>query len=423
MRVNRSDSILPIRLLRDAVLILIIIVFISIAVNFFRNREAETVVALMAEAHSSKEFKGVFIRDEEVLTYSGDGVLSYNVADGGKLGINTVIAQVYPTDEQISVNREKAGLTRRLEILKKIQNPGTLQSAQPASLSANIEESYRSLIYCRDMKNYPELKNLMDDLIVDMSTYQIITGEVTDFSKQISDINDELAQLEVSSVKPKEQIKSSRSAYFASYADGYEFELGPDSINTISIREIEKITDRRSTDKTVVGKLIDGYGWYLAGVIDNSKKEYNIGESVKLRFDSGSDTYDAVIKNIRDEGDPARSIFIIECSAFNYDLVQHRTETAELIKNDVQGLKVPRDAIRFADVTETVTDPESGEVSEKTVNCKGVYIMKGEQVEFKKIDVKFEGSNYVLSKTHDNDKSYLALYDNILIEGVEADEE
>ena len=173
----------------------------------------------------------------------------------------------------------------------------------------------------------------------------------------------------------------------------------------------------------MVGKLIDGYGWYLAGVIDNSKKEYNIGESVKLRFDSGSDTYDAVIKNIRDEGDPARSIFIIECSAFNYDLVQHRTETAELIKNDVQGLKVPRDAIRFADVTETVTDPESGEVSEKTVNCKGVYIMKGEQVEFKKIDVKFEGSNYVLSKTHDNDKSYLALYDNILIEGVEADEE
>lgn len=423
MRVNRSDSILPIRLLRDAVLILIIIVFISIAVNFFRSREAETTVALMAEAHSSREFKGVFIRDEEVLTYSGDGVLSYNVADGGKLGINTVIAQVYPTDEQLSVNREKSRLARRLDILKKIQNPGTLQSAQPAGLSESIEESYRSLMYSRDMKDYSQLRSYMEDLVVDMSTYQIITGDVKDFSDQISAINEELAQLEVNSVKPKESIKSPRSAYFVSYADGYEFELGPDSINTISIREIEKITDRRSSDKTVVGKLIEGYGWYLAGVIDNSKKEYNTGEAVELRFDSDSDTYDAVIKDIRDEGDPARSIFIIQCSEFNYDLVQHRTETAELIKGDFRGLKVPREAIRFADVTETVTDPESGESSEKTVNCKGVYIMKGEQVEFKKIDVQFEGSNYVLSKPHDNDKSYLALYDNILIEGVEADEE
>ena len=77
---------------------------------------------------------------------------------------------------------------------------------------------------------------------------------------------------------------------------------------------------------------------------------------------------------------------------------------------------------RFLDIEEEHTD-ENGKKSESIVNTKGVYALKGEQVEFKKIDVKFEGSNYVLSKTHDNDKSYLALYDNILIEGVEADEE
>jgi hypothetical protein len=50
------------------------------------------------------------------------------------------------------------------------------------------------------------------------------------------------------------------------------------------------------------------------------------------------------------------------------------------------------------------------------VNTKGVYITKGEQVMFKKIDVIYEGTDYVLSKIHENDSSYLALYDDILME-------
>ena len=79
---------------------------------------------------------------------------------------------------------------------------------------------------------------------------------------------------------------------------------------------------------------------------------------------------------------------------------------------------MPRDAIRFAELTETVTD-DNGEERTVTSSHKGVYVLKGEQVEFKKIDVVFEGSDYILSKVNETDKSYLALYDNIMIEGVE----
>ena len=65
---------------------------------------------------------------------------------------------------------------------------------------------------------------------------------------------------------------------------------------------------------------------------------------------------------------------------------------------------------------------ENGEVtSTSIVNTKGVYIMKGEQILFKKLDVIYEGSNYVLSKIHESDSSYLALYDDILTE-TEGDE-
>ena len=330
MNTNKSDSSIVSKILRNGVLVLLLIIFISIVYNF-RNRQEKTAVALMSEAVSSNELNGVFIRSEEVRLYSGNGIISYNVADGGKLGNGTVIAEVYPDDSQIARNREIERLTKELDILKKIQNPGTIESAQPSSLSASIEENYRSLIYSRDIHDYETLKRNMENLVVDMSTYQIITKQVSGFNQQITDLNAELALLKSESTKPTEVIKSPRSAYFVSYCDGYEKELTPEKLDKLTIAQINSIVDRKSDDKQVVGKLIDGYGWYLAGVVDNSRKEYTIGKYVKIRFDSSSETFSAVIKDIRDEGDPAKSIIILECDQFNYSTVKHRVEKCEII--------------------------------------------------------------------------------------------
>ncbi|MDE6781728.1 MAG: hypothetical protein K2J40_09755 [Ruminococcus sp.] len=420
MRSGKSENNVIVKFLRNTVLILFLVIFISIFYNF-RNKATPTESALMAEATSSGILKGVFIRNEQVLRYSGNGVLSYNVSDGGKLGMGTVIANVYPTDEQISINREISALENQLAILEKIQNRGTLESAQPLSLSANIEENFRNYIYCRDMKDYDTIKSDLDTLLVEMSTYQIITDEVTDFNQQIEDINNQIMQLRQQSVQPIEVILSDRPAYFASYCDGFEDVLRKENINQITVQMLNSIDDNKSTDNTVVGKLIDGYNWYLAGIIDNSHHDYEAGNWVKLRFEASADTYNAEIIDIHDEGNPEQSIIIMSCSRFNQELVQHRCQSVEIIRGNYKGLKVPRESIRFKDVAEQVktVSGDTEIISEEIVNSKGVYILKGEQVEFKKIDVIYEGSDYVLSAVHDDDKSYLALYDDIMIEGVE----
>ena len=418
MRFAKSDGSFMVKFLRNVVLVLLLIVFISIVYNF-RNRESDTVSALTASALSSKEYKGVFIRDEEIQLYSGNGFLSFNVSDGGKVGNGTVIAEAYLDDAQLSIKREKAKLERELGILEKIQNPGTLESAQPASLSESIDESYRSLIYYRDMGKLDELNDVKDDLLIQLSTYQIVTDEVQGFDQKISEIKAEISKLDSSIVQPSETVYSPRSAYFVSYIDGYEDKLSTKELDKLTVSMLEEISDRKSTAPNVVGKLIDGYGWYLAVVADNSKKLYSIGEEIKLRFDSSADSYPAVITDIRDEK-ADKSIIIIFCDKFNYELVQHRAETVEVIKDNYTGLKVPREAIRFAEVTVT-EDDGSGNVTAKTSNCKGVYIRKGEQILFKRIEVIYEGGDYVLSKPV-NDDEYLALYDDILIEEVEKNE-
>ncbi|MDD6279524.1 MAG: HlyD family efflux transporter periplasmic adaptor subunit [Oscillospiraceae bacterium] len=408
------------KILRNIVLILFVVVFISIIYNF-RNRESATVSALMADATASKEFKGVFVRDETIVTYSGTGILSYGVSDGGRLGSGSVIAEVYPDDSQISNNREIQQLTKELDILNKIQNPGTLESAQPANLSASIEETYRNLVYCRDMRDYDTISSEKDDLLVQLSTYQIITDDSVDFTQRILDINNQLNQLKLASVSPSEIITSDRSAYFVSYCDGFEDKFKKENIDSITAEMIKNVQDVRADDSRVVGKLIDGYEWYVAGVIDNSRKEYEIGDRVTLSFETTADTIDAEITDIRGSG--SSSVIILSCSEFNYELVQHRCMNVELIKGSYTGLKVPREAIRFCRIEEKITDEETGIDSVVTTNYKGVYIQEGEQVEFRKIDVIYEGNDYVLSAVHENDKSYLSLYDDIMIEGVKKHEQ
>lgn len=420
MRSVNSESNIVTKILRNVVLILFLVIFISIVYNF-GNKESATESALMADATASAEFKGVFIRDEEVVKYGGGGVLSYGVSEGGRLGNGSVIAQIYQTDEQIKVNREIERLTQELDILNKIQNPGTLESAQPSSLSANIEETYRNLIYCRDIGDYETIGSEMDDLLVLLSTYQIVTDEDVDFSQKISDIGAELAQLKANTIAPTEILTSDRSAYFVSYCDGYENILTKESIGSLTISQLEEIADTVDNSPNIVGKLVDGYEWYLAGVVDNTRKEYAVGDSVQLRFESASETFKAEIIEVKDEGDPSESIIVVSCDQFNYDLVQHRCENVELIKGDYTGLKVPREAIRFLPMEEEIKDEETGITSVVTTNFKGVYILEGEQVEFKKLDVIYEGSDYVLSAVHEEDSSYLALYDDIMIEGVKSD--
>lgn len=406
-----------VKLLRNVVLILFLIIFVSVVYNL-RNRESDTESALIAEAIASEEFKGVFIRDEKPVTYSGSGVLSYNVSDGGKLGNGSVIASVYNDASQISRNREKEKLKKELDILMKIQNPGTRESAQPADISAGIAENYRELMFSRDRMDLESIAEIKDSLLIQMSTYQIVTKEVSDFSPQILEINNRLDQLSRQEAKPVETIVSPESCYFVSYCDGYENELNESVLGSLTAAKLKEISDKRSDDPKIVGKLVSGYNWYLAGVVDNRRQEYKVDDYVSIRPESSEAVFKARIMDIRDEGDPSEAVLILACREFSSELVQHRAEKIMLIRGNYRGLKVPREAIRFATTEETVGEGDNAITKE--VTYKGVYVLNGEQVLFKKIDVIYEGSDYVLSSLeHTGDDSYLVLYDDIMIEGVD----
>lgn len=382
----------------------------------------KTETALASSGNDSDLVKGVFIRDEQVLRYNGDGIVSYEVADGGKVGIGSVIANVYSSESQISIKQEIEACDQKLSLLRRITNPGTTQSAQPSSISNLFSETYKSYLYCRERGDLSEMNSQRDEMLVLLSTYQLVTGTPNDYAGKTASLTSKLESLSYMKENPVGVICADRAAYFVSYADGYEGVFSMKSASALVPSDLQKISDNVDTDPQIIGKLISGYEWYLAAVVDNTTKKYKVGDFVTLKFASTSVTAKGEVISINSKDGEEQSLLLISCQTLNYDMVQHRTENVEIIRGSYYGIQVPRSALRFLKMEEEVEDPETGEIRTEVVDCRGVFVLDGEQPAFRKVDVVYEGTDFVISRFHAG-TTYLQLYDSIITKGIDANGE
>ena len=391
----------------------------------FIDTSYETETAIRATADESKFFEGVYIRDEKVLTYSGTGAVSYQIPDGGKIAVNDVIAEIYPDESAIEKEQQINMLQSKLDVLERISNPGTLEQAQPADLSRQISQYYEKIVQCRDKEDLDDMTAAQQQFIESCSTYQIVISKGTvSFAQQISDLTAQIQTLQSEQETPIDTVTSDSSAYFVSHTDGLESTLTAEKLSDITPDQIRQVIQdskdkQNETNPNIVGKSIAQYGWYMLGIIDNKDQKYQVGDAVKIRIMTSSATADATIQELRNTDEDGKVMVVLYSDTLTSDFVQNRTEDVEMVLGEYEGIKVPRNAIRFKDIEETVTDEETGEEKTETVNCRGVYVQDGEKIEFRRLDVVYEGSDYVLSKLNASD-GYLMLYDSIIVEGIDA---
>ncbi|MGN1225566.1 MAG: HlyD family efflux transporter periplasmic adaptor subunit [Ruminococcus sp.] len=406
------------------VLSIAIIATIGTIFYHFIDTEYKTETAVAATAEQSETFQGVYVRDETVLTYNGSGAISYNVPDGGKVEKNGIIAEIYADQSAIETNQQIATLQQELSLLNRISNPGILQNAQPAELADQVERYYNQITYCKDCGDLTGLQSAKNDFQIALSAYQLVINQGTEnFSQQIAAVSEKIATLENSKQSPRDTVKASSAVYFVSYADGYETKLTTDQIDEITIDDVKAVQNNNGLQsETIVGKTIDSYGWYMVGIIDNSTLKYQVDDTVTLKLANSGATAEAVITDLRTEENLSETLVVLYCNYITSDFVKNRAERVEIIKGVYEGIQVPRSAIRFKEIEETSTNVLTGEEITTKVNYRGVYVMDGEEVVFRKLDVVYEGDDYVLSSLNAGD-GYLILYDSIIVEGIDVDGE
>lgn len=412
------------RILKALLLVFAVVLVFSIVYHLlFQGYETEN--AIYYEVSDVSAFQGVYVRNESVERYQGSGAVRYCVTDGAKLGVGSVIAEIYADESQIDLRRKIAAKENELALLRKVENPGTSENAQAVNLAALIDEQYRNLVRLRENGDYSALAESKQELTVLMSTYEKITKDDIDFTGRIAALEDEIAVLSSQKTDPVQIITAKKSAYFVSYVDGYEDTLKVSSIGQLTPEKIAAVSDEgtesRSSDPQVIGKLIDGYAWYIVGVFDNNKLRLSEGDTATVRLASVGRSLTVTVESLVSAGDITRTQAVFRCEQLSHDLVQHRTERVEILRKTVAGIKVPRSAIRFKETEETFTD-DAGEERTETVQTMGVYVLIGENAEFRKLDIIYEDDSYYLSSLEAG-SGYVALYDDIIVKGVMADGE
>jgi len=393
------------RLMKLVIALVAVGLFIIIAYQAYAGvtDEYKTETAVIYSSADTVSFRGVYIRNESVINQYVNGMLYFEISDGSKVGNGSAVARVYDSEDEINTIQRISEVEDEIDLLEAAQNPGTTSTAQPEFISNLISEDYQTLATSLAKADVSDIGDQRDNLLTLMSIYQISIGKETNYNTRINSLYNELSSLLSLNVTEKSTVLSPDSGYFVSYTDGYESILSIDTTDDLTADEIKTITSGQGANEikdTEIGKLIKGYNWKIAGVIDNSAHVYNAGDTVTLSFTSTPDVVNAVIERLDATESEDESVTVLRCEEMTYDLVQKRVERVEMTLNDFEGIRVSRDAIRF--------DKD---------NNMGVYVLWGQRVLFKKLDVIFESDDYLLSRIT-SDSDYVAVYDEIILDGV-----
>ena len=390
------------------VLVLILSVFMLVTVfHQFVQIFEDDYTTETATVYSSAEkvtFNGVYIRNETVVSGGKSGVLSYPSSDGSKVAKDSVVAYVYKSANDIYINQQIESLKNEVEILKKEQSPGTTVVAQPEFISSLIDEKYRTITTLAARNDLSSLRSESDDFQMLTGIYQIVIGEETDYNDRIEQLEKQIKLLEAKQNNPIDIITVPNSGYFISYVDGYEDILSTDRLSSITADDIKEVIkndgyNAAKVSKKAVGKIVDDYEWDLVGIVNPKDASFNPGKEVKVKLSSTPDLLTAKIADVIETDDPEECVIVLSCEKLNFNLVQYRTERVEIILDDFNGIKVPREAVRF-----------------NKNNEKGVYVLLGQRIAFKKVDVIYECDEYLLSAIT-SDTSYISVYEDIILSG------
>ncbi len=386
--------------------ILIAIFFITMVVSqiviHFYN-PIRTEVATLYTTTDSIGFKGFYVRDERLVSYNVGGVISYTHPDGSKIAKNSVIAEVYSSQKDLAIQQEIEELTARRDILEDAQALVGADSSQLESFSNQIYEKHSEIMQYLYDGDYKSASSLKSDMLNLQSKREIVKGTETSYDEQISYIDSMIEERRALISHTPTEISIDAAGYFVSKVDGYEDILNTETVFDLTREQIEKILSEGETQGNpsgVIGKLIDGYKWYLVAILNTVRLGTVFeGAQVTLRIGSSPRNVGARIVDMRRQEDGS-SICIFECDTFSSDFVDGRVTQVKLLMDSYQGIRIPTEAIRI---------DENNQI--------GVYTQNGVEVVFKRVRQMISEEDYTLVENTSGQDGFISLYDTIIVSG------
>lgn len=381
-------------------LFFVIMIVSQLMIHFYNPIKTE--VAALYSTTDYIGFKGIYARDEKLVSYNVSGVLNYTHPDGYKVAKNSVIAEVYRNQSDLACQQQIDELIARRTVLQDAQALVGTDSSQLESFSNQIYDKHSEMMQHLCDGDYKSASALKSDMLNLRSKKEIVKGAETSYSEKIQEINNQISSLKAQISRDPYAISIGETGYFVSVVDGYEDILNSETVFELTKEQIGHIlaTDNaESNPPGVIGKLIDGYKWYMVAVLDTVRMGTVFeGAEVTLRVGYSQQDVKASVVSLKRQEDGS-SICIFECDTFSSDFVDGRVVQVKLLMDSYEGIRIPTSAIRIVD------------------NKAGVYIRNGIKVEFKQIKQMISEEDYTLVENTSDLDGYISLYDTVIVEG------
>lgn len=407
-----------------AVLIIAVTAYIAMNLYIREGDKVSTEYAALITEEKTVEADCFVIRDEvkgskknnsALVKNSGNGVYVPYIEDGARVAAGDTIALFFSSESEAKAYREKAALEEKLESYEQLRDQSMLNYIDVDRLDMTIKNEFTQILTSIENNDFSQMSDSLDTLKYNISSRQIATGEKVDFKTQIDNIKQQIKELSGSGINYK-KIKASFSGSFIGNVDGYEGSVDYSSVEGMSVDEIKKAidSDPAKVKSNVIGKLVDEYNWYaVCNLPYSSLENIRVGSKVKVSFkDTGVSGITMTVASISNEGETAG--VVLKSSLMSSDIANLRKEKISITLEEYSGLKIPKEAIRYEEIT-----VENSEGNEEAVKAEGVYILFGQVVRFRRVNDIYATDDFVISKIDQELSGYVSLYDMVITKGRE----
>ena len=379
--------------------------------HFFEGFSAdiETEYATLVTDSDVVPLDAYIMRSESVIfaasATSGHSV-GYVFSDGTKVHGGQVVANIYTGDG--SSDEAIVDLDRRIDLLESSNLTDGMTSSDTYVIDSKIQNYYYLIHQSTLLGNYSNLTKRRDELLTLINKRRILTGVTTGYSDRIESLTAERALLSAGQDTIAESVGAPYAGYFYSTTDGYESTFSASKVESLTLGEFDKMLSSQPTrySDRAVGKMVSDFNWYIVcETTRDSLRYFTKGYSYYVNFPYNDDiSIKMTLSNIVSEVGSERVLLVLETERIPEDFSFRRMQPVELVRSSYTGYRVPISAARLVD------------------GKQGVYIMIGNTIEFREIDILLEMDGYYIVAEQDpvNDPDYaskLGLYDQIVVSG------
>ncbi len=412
----------PVKVVKTIILMIFclgIILYVYLQTVSGFDSDIVTETAVLVSLNDSVSADAYIFRDETVIGKSANGTVVTLVSEGDRVSKGQMLANIYPDSGDIVLQDEINRIERKLDIL----NDSEIDSEYVVSDLSDIDKDIWEImadIYADSSKgNLSSAIRSSSDLIVSLNKRDLIVDSEFDYSEELDRLNRQKSELEGRISTSSTPVYATAAGYFYGDVDGYENSFDISLVEQMSLSMIEDLSSEEPDENLLQSgavKIVNDFVWYVVCSVSSSESaKLSEGYSYSISFPENGDSQMRMrLERIISETTSPTSLAVFRSNVLPSDFNYKRFQKAEIVLDSVQGLSVPKKALRVVD------------------GVNGVYILVGDVIRYRKVDIVDEKDNYYIVRyitssdafeedadenDASNDIKNISLYDNVIVSG------